>query len=432
MHQGVRQTELPLRRVLTTLPITADSPPRFARGPQRIHATARAPERVLPRMRLAVVTETYPPELNGVALTVAHSVRYLRAQGHSVTVLRPRQPGEAKHRTANECLLPGIGLPLYQGVQFGLPVVLQLKRRWSADRPQLVHIATEGPLGWAALHVARRLGIPVTTDYRTQFHRYSVHYGVGLLAPAIEAYLRRFHNRADTTFVSTDCLRAELATRGYRNVVTVGRGIDTKLFNPARRDAGLRASWGVGPHDVAVLYVGRLAPEKNLDLAARAYEAVHRRCPRARMIWVGDGPARARLQRAYPQHLFCGAISGEALAAHYASADLFVFPSLTETFGNVTLEALASGLAVLAYDYGAAGQHATDGRDARLVPYGDVDAYLGAALELAASSDLRARLRAAAPHAAAPLAWPRVLAPFEAHLAARITACATRNAYAAD
>jgi len=415
--------------VLTPIPIDLPPAGRLAHA-RDIHAGAHAPDRAAERLRLAVVTETYPPELNGVALTVAHSVRYLRSQGHRVTVLRPRQAGEAKRAQADERLLPGIGLPLYPGMQFGLPVLLRLQRCWREDRPQVVHIATEGPLGWAALHAAQRLGIPVTTDYRTQFHHYSVHYGVGLLAPVIERYLRGFHNRAGTTFVSTECLRAELAARGYRNLVTVGRGIDTDLFNPARRDAALRASWRVGTHDLAVLYVGRLAPEKNLDLAARAYEAVRRHHPHARMVWVGDGPARARLQRTYPHHVFCGAVRDERLAAHYASADLFVFPSLTETFGNVTLEALASGLAVIAYDYGAAAQHATDGHDARLVPYGDEASYINAAVELAASPDLIARLRAAAPHAAASLAWPRVLAAFEAHLAARAARIGARHGHA--
>lgn len=418
MHLGVRQIEQLRRRVLNPVPIIVDPTQHAAREAGHARAGARSPDHIATRMRLAVVTETYPPELNGVALTVAHSVRYLRMQGHRVTVLRPRQAGEARHTGEDEQLVPGIALPLYPGMQFGLPVMLRLQRCWRKERPQIVHIATEGPLGWAALEAGRRLGIPVTTDYRTQFHRYSAHYGVGLLAPMIESYLRRFHNRAGTTFVSTECLRAELAARGYRNLVTVGRGIDTALFHPDRRDAALRASWGVGAHDLAVLYVGRLAPEKNLDLAARAYEAVHRRHPGARMIWVGDGPARARLQRNYPHHLFCGAARDELLAAHYASADLFLFPSLTETFGNVTLEALASGLAVLAYDYGAAAQHATDGKDARLVHYGDEEGYIEAALELAAAPTVLARLRTAAPHAAAPLAWPRVLSAFEAHLAA--------------
>jgi len=367
---------------------------------------------------IAVVSETYPPEVNGVALTIARSVEYLRARGHRVDVLRPRQAREG-NTSAQDCLVPGVPLPFYPGVQLGLPVVRHLRTLWRRRMPQLVHIATEGPLGWAALRVARELGVPATSDYRTQFHRYSTHYGAGWLENVIDGYLRSFHNRADATFVSTDALREELAARGYRNLVTIGRGVDTSLFSPARRDPALREAWGVGPDELAVLHVGRLAPEKNLELAARTYEAIRERHPGARMIWVGDGPARARLQRTYPGHRYCGVVRGEALAAHYASADVFLFPSTTETFGNVTLEALASGLAVVAYDYGAAAQHARDGEHARLVPFGNAQRFMEAAVETATTPGLRARLRRGAPLAVSLLDWPRVLAGFEAHLAAR-------------
>jgi glycosyltransferase involved in cell wall biosynthesis len=411
-----------------------DTSASFVRLPTAVAESARPairpPASAARTCSIAVVTETYPPEVNGVALTVARSVEYLREQGHRVEVVRPRQRDEAPSAD-EEHLVPGIALPLYPGVQLGLPVLQRLRRRWRVRRPQLVHIATEGPLGWAALRVARELGITVTSDYRTQFHRYSAHYGAGWLEGLIDGYLRRFHNRAATTFVSTDALRHELAARGYRNLVTVGRGVDTALYSPAKRDPRLRAAWGVGDDDLAVLHVGRLAPEKNLYLAAQAYEAIRARHPRARMIWVGDGPARGRLQRKYPEHRYCGVMRSTALAAHYASADLFLFPSETETFGNVTLEALASGLALVAYDYGAAAQHARDGRHARLVAIGDANAFVNAAVELADSPALRARLRAAAPLAVEPLEWTRVLCIFEAHLASRAMHRAPRHAHAA-
>ena len=412
-------------------PLTPASPLHAHRTIAIDHAHPRLRAHPTPAhaFSIAVVTETYPPEVNGVALTLAHGVDYLRRQGHQVTVVRPRQRGECPESCA-DVLIPGVPLPLYPGVQFGLPVVRQLRKRWRARPPELVHIATEGPLGWAALRAARDLGVPVTSDYRTQFHRYSDHYGVGWLEGVIEGYLRRFHNRTAATFVSTDALRCELASRGYRNLVTVGRGVDTALFSPARRDDALRASWGLAPHELAVLHVGRLAPEKNLALAAQAYEAIRSRQPGARMIWVGDGPARTSLERSHPHHRYCGVVRGAALAAHYASADLFLFPSATETFGNVTVEALASGLAVVAYDYGAAHEHAQDGVHARLVPVGDAEAFIAAAVDVAANPELLTRLRTAAPLAVAPLAWPRVLAGFEAHLAARARSRAPRHGHA--
>jgi glycosyltransferase involved in cell wall biosynthesis len=174
----------------------------------------------------------------------------------------------------------------------------------------------------------------------------------------------------------------------------------------------------VREHDLAVIYVGRLAPEKNLDVAVRAYERVRRVRSDARMIWVGDGPARRRLQKLNPDHVYAGVQRGETLASHYASADMFLFPSLTETFGNVTLEAFASGLAVIAFDEAAAAQHGRDGESARLVPSGEADAFIAAAAEVAAAPTLLAHLRANAPQAVAALSWPSVLSVFERHLLA--------------
>ena len=140
------------------------------------------------RLRVSVVTDTYPPELNGVSLSLARAVDYLRGRGHKVEVLRPRQSADGKKPNAHDdVLLPGMGLPLYAGVQFGFPAMRRLKKRWLAQRPNVVHVATEGPLGWSALHAARALGIPVTSDYRTHFNRYSGYYGVAWLARPIDA-----------------------------------------------------------------------------------------------------------------------------------------------------------------------------------------------------------------------------------------------------
>jgi glycosyltransferase involved in cell wall biosynthesis len=370
-------------------------------------------------MRVALVTETYPPELNGVSLTVQRAVEYLRRRGHSVQVVRPRQPSDRSwDGVEEELLLPGMPLPVYPGVRFGFPAARRLGACWRACRPDVVHVATEGPLGWSALNAANALGISVTTDYRTHFERYSGHYGVGWLARPIESYLRAFHNRAHMTFVSTTALQRELVSRGYANVAQVGRGIDTELFTPDRRSVALRTQWGVGEGGLAVIYVGRIAPEKNLGLAARAFERIRRVRPDARMIWVGDGPARRRLERDNRAHYFAGVQRGEALAAHYASGDLFLFPSLTETFGNVTLEALASGRGVVADVEGAAAQHGRDGVNARCIPPGNETAFIAAAVELASTPHELARLRAQAPRAVASLSWPSVLSGFERHLLA--------------
>ena len=371
------------------------------------------------RLDVALVTETYPPEVNGVALSLRRAVDFLRERGHAVEVVRPRQVSDARdHRVDGEMLMRGMALPLYPGVQFGFPATRRLRARWSEHRPDVVHIATEGPLGWSALRAASWLGLPVTTDYRTHFQRYSGHYGVGSLARTIDAYLRAFHNRAHLTFVSTAALEGELRARGFENLVQVGRGVDTELFDPARRSGALRQRWGVRDDGLAVIHVGRLAREKNPGLVIRAYDRVRALRPGARMIWVGDGPMRNALRRAHPDHVHAGVRRGADLAAHYASGDIFLFPSLTETFGNVTLEALASGLALIAFDEAAAAQHARDGTSARLVPRGDDEAFIAAAAEVASSPALLCRLRRHARLAVAQLSWPSVLSAFECHLLA--------------
>src|SRR5262245_52180320 len=299
-------------------------------------------------LRIAVVTETYPPEVNGVAKTAARFVEGLRGLGHEVQVMRPRQSAADQ----GDVLLRGISIPCYSDLKIGLPAKRALQRMWSFRRPDIVHIVTEGPLGWSALQAAAKLKLPVVSDFRTNFHSYSSHYGVGWLKKPILSYLRRFHNRTLCTIVPTAAMRGELAALGFQRLRVIARGIDTQLFSPARRDAGLRASWGAGPDESVLLYVGRLAAEKNLSTVVAAYE----KAAGTKLVLVGDGPERRDLQARLPNAVFAGIRTGVDLAAHYASGDLFLFPSLTETYGNVTLEAMASGLAVVAFDYAAAGE----------------------------------------------------------------------------
>lgn len=330
-------------------------------------------------LRIAVITETYPPEVNGVALTAQRFVEGLRRREHDILLVRPRQKSEGSDESAAgpEALLTrGIAIPRYPGLQMGLPASRLLTRLWRRDRPDVVHVLTEGPLGWSAVAAARKLMLPVVSDFRTNFHAYSQHYGIGWLGKPILAYLKKFHNRTWCTLVPTESLRAELSARGFRNLRVVARGVDTALFHPGRRDAVLREQWGAAPDDPVMLYVGRLAPEKNIDAILAAYAAAREANAGARLVLTGDGPAADQIRVRCPDAIMTGTLRGAALAACYASSDIFLFPSLTETFGNVTLEAMASGLAVLAFDYAAAANHIRHQYSGWLAPKGDNAAFI--------------------------------------------------------
>lgn len=371
------------------------------------------------QLRVAVVTETYPPEINGVAMTSGRLVEGLLQRGAHVQLIRPRQ-GEADqaacHPYFEEVLARGVPIPRYGNLKMGLPARRALVGHWTLRRPDVVHLVTEGPLGWSALTAARKLRLPVVSDFHTNFHSYSRHYGVGWLHKPIAAYLRGFHNRTDATLVPTHAMQRELVAQGYKRVSVVSRGVDIELFGPGRRSSSLREQWGVCHEGFAVLYVGRLAPEKNLDLAVRAFEAVRARHPAAKLVLVGDGPTRHALQAKHPQYVFAGMRTGEDLAAHYASGDILLFPSLTETFGNVTLEALASGLGVVAFDYAAAAELIRHGDNGLLAPLGDADAFVAAARSLAEDSTRLATLRGRAKESVELLGWDHIVSAFAAAL----------------
>jgi len=368
-------------------------------------------------MHCAIVTETYPPEVNGVALTVQALEEGLRARGHVVTVVRPRQHDETQG-AAHEFLVRGAPLPRYPGLRLGLPAARKLAARWSADRPDVLYVATEGPLGWSALRAARRLGIPAATGFHTRFDHYMRDYGAPLLAHMALGWMRRFHNGADATLVPTRELADFLQARQFANVLQLPRAVDTRLFDPARRDPDLRAQWSTDGRGVVAIHVGRIAPEKNLDLAVRAFrrlqvEMMQLNRPEPHFVWVGDGPARARLQRDNPDFIFCGIQRGEALARHFASGDMFLFPSHSETFGNVTLEAMASGVPTVAFDYGAAREHLRDGLHGAAIADGDDAGFIAAATRIGSDDGQRMAMASAGRAAIGGLRPAQVAADFD-------------------
>jgi len=378
-------------------------------------------------LRIAFVTETYPPEVNGVSMTLARVVDGLHRRNHDVQLIRPRQPGkdagkEGADASSNglrfhEVLMRGLPIPRYPNLRMGVPSKKALIKLWSTHRPDVVHIATEGPLGWSALQAALNLKLPVSTDFRTNFHAYSKHYGIGWLHKPIMAYLRKFHNRAHCTMVPTEALRRDLDSYGFRDLRVVARGVDMQQFNSTRRSAALRQSWGAADNDLVVSCVGRLAPEKNLNTLLTAFAAIRQVQPRAKLLLVGEGPLRAELQARCPDAIFAGQRHAADLAEHYASSDLFLFPSLTETFGNVTLEAMASGLAVVAFNYAAAAELISSGHDGLLAPPDDGAAFVRLAVDAAQDMARCRQLGERARLKATELDWASIVMRFEDALA---------------
>lgn len=370
------------------------------------------------RLRVAVVTETYPPEINGVAMTLERMVKALQSREHQIQLIRPRQHAAdfpASEDNLEQVLRPGVPIPRYAGLKVGLPAKSALHRLWSLRRPDVVNVATEGPLGWSAVHVANKLRIPVASDFHTNFHSYSRHYGFGWLKKPVMNYLRKLHNQSRVTLVPSLSMRRDLEAAGYRNVEVVARGVDAQLFSPGRRSAALRRSWGLEEGDLAVIHVGRLAPEKNLPLLIRAFEAIADKRPGARLVLVGDGPELPALRASHPEFVFAGPRRGEDLADHYASGYLFLFPSLTETFGNVVLEAMASGLPQVCFDYAAAAEHVGHGENGLKAVHGDEAAFVAAAVNLASNGDMAA-MAAKAREKALGVSWEVIFARFEAVL----------------
>ncbi len=353
-------------------------------------------------------------------MTLGHVAEGLTERGHDVIVHRPRQRDEAAAAPSPhiypEVRHPSLPIPGYAFLRFGLPVRGRLLKAWRLKRPDLVHIATEGPLGYAALLAANKLRIPVSSSFHTNFHQYSAHYGFAWSARPVLGYLRHFHNRTRITLSPSPDLNAELTRDGFRDVRLLSRGVNTRVFSPTHRSTELRATWGAAPDDLVVIHVSRLAAEKNYDLLFTCYEAIRQRDPRAKFIIVSDGPERAKLTRRYPWAHFTGFLPRDEMADHYASADLFLYPSLTETFGNVVLEAMASGLPVVAFDYAAAARYIADQQNGRLARLGDTDHFQQIARSIAVDPSGRARQGIAARATAETIPWDAVIDGLERDL----------------
>jgi glycosyltransferase involved in cell wall biosynthesis len=304
-------------------------------------------------MRIAIFTDTYAPHVNGVARTLARLATALESRGYGARVFTVADP--RAELSGDVIRWPGIPFWGYPELRLATPSTTSVVERLRAWEPTLVHVATPFGLGLAGARAANRLGVPVVSSYHTSFSEYARYYGLGAFAAPAWRFLRWFHNRTRRTYVPTRTVSDDLAARGFRNLRLWQRGIDADVFNPRWRSEELRRSWGANRDTIVIAYVGRLAKEKGVDVAIDAVTSLRARLADRRQdvvfVLVGDGPhEQAMRSRAPAGTQFLGRLTGGALSAAYASADVLLFPSTTDTFGNVLLEGMASRLAVVAAD----------------------------------------------------------------------------------
>lgn len=369
--------------------------------------------------RVTIITETFSPEVNGVANTLGHWVNGLLERNIAVHIIRPQQNHDDISQTQHgltTCTLPGLPIPGYSGLKFGLPWQQRIRQALTEFRPDVLYIATEGPLGLAGLRAAKQLKLPVISGFHTNFHQYFSHYHLAWLGNTVYRYLRYFHNRTQQTLVPTAQQQTQLHAQGFANVNVLARGVDSQLFDPQKRNDTVRRQWGIKRDDCVLLYVGRIAAEKNLDLVLRCYQTLKPNHPHVKLVLVGDGPALASIQRQHPDIICTGTQRGKALAQHYASGDVFLFPSKTDTFGNVVTEAMASGLAIVSFDAAAAHEHLEHQHSGMLAPLNDDAAFCQHVRQLTNNHKLRQHLAHHARQKAEQLSWHSIVEQFVSHL----------------
>jgi phosphatidylinositol alpha 1,6-mannosyltransferase len=381
----------------------------------------RHPNRFGALMRVLYCTDTYPPQINGVSIVTALSVAGLSRRGWSCAVAAPRYPQEVWDRWTGAATpdpsvelvdLPSVAVPGYPELRLALRgggAIRGLLRRF---QPDLVHCETEFTIGLMGQRAASATGIPLVSSYHTDFGRYAESYGAPWLRPTVTGYLRRFHRRSVRVYTPSNVTRRELLDLGLDAVEVWGRGVDASVFHPGRRSQTLRAELGMGSR-FTFLYVGRLAAEKRVDFVLEAFRRASAMVPRGviHLILAGTGPCEPELRAAAPPEVtFLGFLDRQTrLPDLYANCDAFVFASLTETLGLVVLEAMASGLPVIAAPAGGVQDHLREGINGLTYDADDPSAMARAMVLLAGEYELTRRLSRAARRTAESLSWEREL-----------------------
>ncbi len=348
-------------------------------------------------MRVAVVTESFLPQVNGVTNTVGRILEHLAAHGHDALVIAPC-PGPSVYAGFPVVAVPGVSLPGYREFKLGLPT-RRVERLLREFRPDLVHLASPIALGAAGARAARRLGVPCVAVFQTDVAGFARQYGFRGTDAVIWSWIRHIHRQADVTLAPSRASYEQLNAQGVPRLALWARGVDSVRFNPAHRDETLR-EWLLGDREVLVGYVGRLAGDKRVHLLAHLADL-----PKVRIVAVGDGPAAPSLRALIPSAALPGFLSGQALSAAYASLDVFVHTGADDTFGQCVQEAMASGVPVVAPAVGGPLDLVRHGHTGLLFEPDDTGQLKSRVAELVASPALRAQYGANAREAVLTRSW---------------------------
>ncbi|NJN96604.1 MAG: glycosyltransferase family 1 protein [Anaerolineales bacterium] len=357
-------------------------------------------------MRIAFFTETFLPKVDGIVNTLCHVLDHLAMRGHASLLFAP-EGGPARYANTPVVGLSGFPFPLYPELKL-VPPHINLGPRLAAFQPDLIHVLNPVSLGLVGLQQARQLGVPLVASYHTDVPGFAVRWGLGMFHDMLWSYFRWLHNQADLNLCPSRVTLAELEEQGFQRLKVWSRGVDTVRFNPRRRQPEWRQRLTGGQPDAPLfVYVGRLSPEKRVDWLAPVLEAI----PSARLAIVGDGPARPALERRLTNTptVFTGYLGGDDLAHAYAAADIFVFPAANETLGNVVLEAMASGLPVIAPRAGGLLDHVVDGQTGLLFDPESQAHLISTAQQLAGNPDYAHSLGAAGRDRIETQSWTAVL-----------------------
>jgi len=357
-------------------------------------------------MRVALFTETFLPKVDGIVNTLCRLLDHFARRGIESLLFAPAGAPE-RYSWTRVIGLPGYSFPLYPELTL-VPPYVDVSEHLEAFAPDLVHVLNPVSLGVAGLRHAQARALPIVASYHTDLPGFAERWGLGVLSGPLWTYLRWLHNQAALNLAPSRATQRELEQHGIQSVGLWGRGVDAQRFHPRHASASMRERLTRGRQSAPLLlYVGRLSPEKRIDWLRPVIDAL----PHARLAIVGDGPSRATLERTFAgtPTVFTGYLAGEALAAAYASADVFVFPAANETFGNVALEAMASGVPVIAPRAGGVLDHVADGRTGLLFEPENPGSLVMAARWLVEDRVFARRLGAAARVLARTRTWDAVL-----------------------